>query len=470
MRKYFTQEEREAYNAQKNAEANQRIDELARTWQRNPEDVAEFIRFQEKFHTYSARNKMLIYRQNPNASYVASMADFNRMGYWIRRGEHGMSISVYMPIVKFRTKPSAPWRSIKSASEQERAMIKAGMLETHEEPRFGIGSVYDISQTTCPLSDYPKLLGLGYNDTQHAAIYNEVKRYCENIGIEVKEQDLKSVTLRGYHDGYAHRVVVNDRLGDTQKLSTLVHEMSHELIGHNPESPKTSAQKEFEADALSMMFEQQYGIPTTDARKSHLAVCYTEYCAELQEAQKAIEIDKIFEPVNDAFKRHVKNLEQQLQGAGIMQKPQDILIYSVRTIEQNKAVITEGFTSLDAAVGHIRQMAENSDSALRANAGVESWKILSDQTQFEISAAGKTVANYEYSQSTGLHIANSAQESGLERTPASHENDFQMLDRLHSDAEMSSNSGVPTAASNSPISTTEIIEEDYEEDFEIEMS
>ena len=30
MRKYFTQEEREAYNAQKNAEANQRIDELAR--------------------------------------------------------------------------------------------------------------------------------------------------------------------------------------------------------------------------------------------------------------------------------------------------------------------------------------------------------------------------------------------------------------------------------------------------------
>ena len=115
-------------------------------------------------------------------------------------------------------------------------------------------------------------------------------------------------------------------------------------------------------------------------------------------------------------------------------------------------------------------MAENSDSALRANAGVESWKILSDQTQFEISAAGKTVANYEYSQSTGLHIAAPAQESGLERTPASHENDFQMLDRLHSDAEMSSNSGVPTAASNPPISTTEIIEEDYEEDFEIEMS
>ena len=246
--------------------------------------------------------------------------------------------------------------------------------------------------------------------------------------------------------------------------------MSHDLIGHSPDSQKSSAQREFESDALSMMLEQQYGIPTTDVRKSHLAGCYAAYCKELQDTQKPIEIDKLFEPVNDTFNRHVRNLEQYLQAAGIIQKPQELLIYCVRTIEQDKAVITEGFDSLDAAVGHIRQMAENSDAALKANATIESWRILSDQTKFEISAAGKAIANYEYSQSTGLHIANSAQESGLERTPASHENDFQMLDRLHSDAEMSSNSEVQTAASNPSVTATEMIEEDYEEDFEIELS
>lgn len=319
MRKYFSKEEREAYNAQKTEEANQRITELAQTWRNNPEDIAEFIRFQSKFYNYSARNKMLIYKQNPRASFVASIKDFNEMGYFVRKGEHGMSISVYMPITTFRTKPSAPWRSLKTASDQERAMIKAGMLETREQPRFGTGSVYDISQTTCPLSDYPKLLGLGYNDTQHAAIYAQVKKYCENIGIDVREEPLSSVTTRGYYDSRSRRIVINDLLGDTQKLSTLVHELSHDLVGHNAEMEKSTAQKEFEADALSIMFEQQYGIPTTDVRKSHLAICYTQYCTELQEAQKAVEIDKLFEPVNDAFRRHVHTLENQLTAAGIVQ-------------------------------------------------------------------------------------------------------------------------------------------------------
>ena len=262
---------------------------------------------------------MLIYKQNPRASFVASIKDFNEMGYFVRKGEHGMSISVYMPITTFRTKPSAPWRSLKTASDQERAMIKAGMLETREQPRFGTGSVYDISQTTCPLSDYPKLLGLGYNDTQHAAIYAQVKKYCENIGIDVREEPLSSVTTRGYYDSRSRRIVINDLLGDTQKLSTLVHELSHDLVGHNAEMEKSTAQKEFEADALSIMFEQQYGIPTTDVRKSHLAICYTQYCTELQEAQKPVEIDKLFEPVNDAFRRHVHTLENQLTAAGIVQ-------------------------------------------------------------------------------------------------------------------------------------------------------
>ena len=35
MRKYFSQEERDAYNAQKREEANQQIVDLAKPWQDN---------------------------------------------------------------------------------------------------------------------------------------------------------------------------------------------------------------------------------------------------------------------------------------------------------------------------------------------------------------------------------------------------------------------------------------------------
>ena len=73
--------------------------------------------------------------------------------------------------------------------------------------------------------------------------------------------------------------------------------------------PKNLRHREnLESDALSMMLEQQYGIPTTDVWKSHLADCYAAYCKELQNTQKPIEIDKLFEPVNDTFNRHVRNL------------------------------------------------------------------------------------------------------------------------------------------------------------------
>lgn len=50
-----------------------------------------------------------------------------------------------------------------------------------------------------------------------------------------------------------------------------------------------------------------------------IAYIDTQYCTELQEAQKPVEIDKLFEPVNDAFRRHVHTLENQLTAAGIVQ-------------------------------------------------------------------------------------------------------------------------------------------------------
>ena len=92
MRKYFSQEERDAYNAQKREEANQQIVDLAKTWQDNPEDVAEFIRFQSRFHHYSARNKLLIYKQKPVCELRRQYGRFQRNGLlrasWTARNEY----------------------------------------------------------------------------------------------------------------------------------------------------------------------------------------------------------------------------------------------------------------------------------------------------------------------------------------------------------------------------------------------
>lgn len=318
MRKTFTQEERERYNDQKQKEFKEHIKALAETWQDSPENIAEFIQFQLKFYNYSARNNMLIYFQNPNASFVGSFKAFKDMGYSVVKEEHGMSISVFAPIHYFRKKPDAPWKLVRYANEEEKEMLKAGMLETYDKPHFKVGTVFDITQTNCPKEDYPKLLGLGYDDTQHAEIYKVVRDYCEQIGIPVKEENLYSATLRGQYSPYENRIIINALFGDTQKLSTLFHEMSHGMLGHRiDDEVKTSAQREIEADALSMMFEQQYGIPITDTRKSHLANNYMQYCKEQNETSKAVEIDELFSPVNTAFQFHVERLQEKLDRAEI---------------------------------------------------------------------------------------------------------------------------------------------------------
>lgn len=265
----FSQEERERYRKQRMAEFEASVNELVSTWEEKPEKLVEYLRFKNQFYKYSIRNTMLIYSQNPYAAFVGSFKRFKELGYNIKAGEHGMGIMAYTPIIFYRLKTDAAWHRLSGAPQSVRGMVEAGMIETREEPHFKVGTVFDISQTDCPLEDYPKLLGLGYSSEQHAAIYKVACDYSTNIGLPVTETDLKSVTLRGDYDPESHAIRINSILGDTQKLSTLLHEMAHGIMGHQV-GEKSSAQRELEADLLSMMLCNRYGIEVTDARIDHM--------------------------------------------------------------------------------------------------------------------------------------------------------------------------------------------------------
>lgn len=67
---------------------------------------------------------------------------------------------------------------------------------------------------------------------------------------------------------------LNDRLEDTQKLSTLAHELGHAVLLHQIGDEKSEHQKELEADALGIMLESYFGIEPTDSRRRHLAKHY----------------------------------------------------------------------------------------------------------------------------------------------------------------------------------------------------
>lgn len=329
-RKYRSPEEKEDFVEQLAADAKQRVIDLAETWEADAKDVVEFLTFSSRFSNYSVRNQMLIYKQNPYAMFTAGYNQFEKMGYTVQKGEKGMRIWVPHNITYYRGKESEPWKRLtKSTPKAVQDMIKAGMLETREELQFyRYGVVFDIAQTNCPAEDYPKLVGLGCADELHAAAFDVISEYSKRCGMPVQTIDLKSVALRGYYKTETHDITINSRLADTQRLSTLLHEMAHGMLRHGTDFNKSSAQREFEADALSVMLESAIGLPIPEARKEHMSAEYKNYIVELktgktdeEKAKINEQIDKVFKPISDLYKHHAPQILAALRLSGIQPQP-----------------------------------------------------------------------------------------------------------------------------------------------------
>ncbi len=58
----------------------------------NDADWLAFLAFQSKFYHYSFGNTMLIYLQNPEATYVKGYRAWNKLGRYVRKGETGIKI------------------------------------------------------------------------------------------------------------------------------------------------------------------------------------------------------------------------------------------------------------------------------------------------------------------------------------------------------------------------------------------
>lgn len=319
-RTFYSEEERKAHHEKKQREADLQIQELTKHWENDPKDIAEYLAFSTQFYKYSLRNTMLIYRQRPDSVFIASYTHWKELGYYVQEGEHGANI--YRPETTRYFKPNVPnptWVLLSKASPEQRHEVEIGMLESRDFTYFKPCTVFDISQTNCPPEDYPKLCGVGYNSTQHKDIYNTLCLYSEEIGVPVSEEDFEGIGTRGAYNPRNKHIHINQLLGDTQKLDTLLHEMSHHLMGHSPNIEKPTMQREFEADGLSIMFGKTFGIEPSDARKSHLAACYQE----LLKAQPEVKIDALLAPVREKFQQHIEAMEQELSLAGVI--PQQII-------------------------------------------------------------------------------------------------------------------------------------------------
>lgn len=296
--------------------AQELLNDILKNYQENPEVMAEAFAFASKFYTYSPKNTQLIHAQNPYATYCQSFKDWKDMGTSVLKGQHGYKIWVPVQSTLLEVE-KGKFVQLSNATKEQKEAYKSGEIKGYKRVHFKIGTVFDIAQTSFPKERYPELFNMGYSSNEHQMIYQGIVNYInEKMNWSITREDLSSISLRGYCNPALTHIVINEKLEDTQMLSTTLHELGHALI--HCDIPNTSvAQKEIEADALSIMLESTFGVPVIDSRKRHFANHFNHFKEEILEkesndkAEEKIEnaINQVFQDVFEVYRQNIEDIQ-----------------------------------------------------------------------------------------------------------------------------------------------------------------
>lgn len=289
-------------------EYQNRLKEICENYETDPMKILEFMQFKSRFYKYSLNNTALIYDQRPGATFVQSYDNWNRMQTRIKKGEHG--IKIFVPIKKkYILNPEngeyLPASDVKKKNPKlyGQALDHPDLNLIDERISFRMGNVFDISQTDFPKEKYPQLLHVGYSSEQHDQLIKGVLDFAKkDLGISVTTENLESISVRGISYSGRQHIKINQILESTQYLSTLNHEIGHQLMHNNSKKPESV--KEFEADAFSIMMDYYMGIDVLDTRKTHFVQAYERLRQHPDFENKSFE-----ELFSDVFKTYSMNAE-----------------------------------------------------------------------------------------------------------------------------------------------------------------
>ena len=142
-------------------------------------DWLQFLTFQSRFYSYSIGNTMLIYKQNPDASFVKGYRAWNDLGRYVKKGSKG--IAILAPCVrKAKDDDKLADRTVcKRDTDEKDKKVVAG---------FRIAYVYDIADTAGSDEFLPVLVkGISGNSDRERDIYEKLRDIVsqEHLVLEV---------------------------------------------------------------------------------------------------------------------------------------------------------------------------------------------------------------------------------------------------------------------------------------------
>ena len=247
-------------NQEKIKAALERIDQGLATINTD-EDWLKFLSFQAQFYNYSFGNAMLIFSQNPNATYVKGYKAWNQLGRYVKKGSKGLAIlAPCIRKVEVFKEPENKNLYHDEEAEKEIRKVVSG---------FRIAYVYDIADTDGDDSMLPVLVtGLAGNGEQEKEIY---ERLFTVISKEHCVQEVSGTASKGSFNLETKVISIREDLEYLQKIKTLLHEYAHLLdFQMHPEDDISRNRRELIAESVAFIVSLRLGLDTSRYSMSYI--------------------------------------------------------------------------------------------------------------------------------------------------------------------------------------------------------
>lgn len=332
------------------------IKEKANSILQTPGLLTEFMEFSKNFNNYSTFNMLYIQSQNPDAFFVAAKSFFNQENIRVKKDELKNPIKIFKPEIKeyFYSEKENKYKQVSQATEEEKELIKKGLIEVNQHLSFVKVPVYDITQTHAQKTDYPKFLHREESDTIKnidvertlVTMMNEIRRK----GIYVDFKDLSNSDIRIGKKGYTDTestIVLNLKDTPLNRLQVLTHEYAHCILHNQDRVLKdfSTKLKEFEAETTSFICLQKFGLASKKDSPLYIMNWGKEIVSNLENNVN----DKRFSSV-DVLKDIQEGVEKvsEVLGKSIVISKEIKEENTLKTNETKKSIDSENKNSLAA--------------------------------------------------------------------------------------------------------------------------
>lgn len=276
----------------------------------NPEIIKDYLLFKRQFREYSMNNTILIYSERPDALGVGTYKFWQKKGHPVKRGEKG--IGIYAPVLKDYIVDSAghPVSRYEEATPEQLQKLASNEYSKRTVPvGFTKKYVFDITQTSTPIEDYPKLIKEGYeldnkNDYQVQNI--AINRLVGKSGLKLIDYDKARTgkSAQGYFIPATKEIFLQPDLTSIARFKTLVHETAHGIL-HGVKNNLTTGEKEFQAQMVSLVVSDTLGLPMKDGDYGYVK----SYQRDITDERKRELLDGVFKVADLVLESYEETLE-----------------------------------------------------------------------------------------------------------------------------------------------------------------